>query len=81
MTALSRELHEQALCRTEKHNETGYPFITPEGMRKDDFNRALEEAQAICNRCPIYKECRVAGLKEPRGTWAGSSYRDRGYDG
>lgn len=75
MAVLSKEMIEVALCR----GKGPWPWITPEDATKDEFNRAAAAAQEICSQCPAQKECRVAGLREPRGTWGGVTYRERGY--
>lgn len=33
----------------------------------------LEEAQVICDTCPVFEQCRVAGLTEDQGIWAGEA--------
>jgi WhiB family redox-sensing transcriptional regulator len=75
MALLEPEHAKQALCR----GKGPWPWITPENADKDTFNRAAAEAREICNQCPVQRECRVAGLKELRGTWGGTTYRERGF--
>jgi len=75
MSVLPSDLAVQAACR----GKGPWPWITPESCDRDMFNRAAIEAREICNTCPIRKECRVAGLTEPRGTWGGVTFRERGY--
>jgi hypothetical protein len=31
----------------------------------------FDEAVALCRKCPVYSECRLAGDKEITGIWAG----------
>jgi hypothetical protein len=37
----------------------------------------IEEAKAICDRCPIRNRCAEAGRDEPWGTWGGLSTGER----
>lgn len=74
MAALRPAEAAQALCR----GKGPWPWITPEGCDKATFERAAAEARVVCEQCPVRQQCRVAGLKEIRGTWAGVTYRERG---
>ena len=68
------EWYKRGLCR----GKGPWPWITPEDATQAEFELALTAAREICSQCPVQRECRVAGLTEIRGTYAGISYRERG---
>lgn len=66
----------QALCRG-NHAHLFFPPSTFE--RKDDRERREARAKAICNVCPVLKECSEYALtiREPFGIWGGMTEADR----
>lgn len=54
-------------------------FFHPARERRRQKQRRIDEAKAICHRCPVLEECRQYALqtREPYGIWGGLSEEDR----
>lgn len=64
-----------ALCRGEDPNI----FFHPEGERGHARRRRQRRAKALCDLCPVARQCLGHALKfpEPYGIWGGSSEDER----
>lgn len=65
----------EGLCRTSDPDA----FFHPEGERGAARRRRINEAKAVCNRCPVLEQCREHALavREPYGVWGGLSEDER----
>ncbi|HSP60867.1 MAG TPA: WhiB family transcriptional regulator [Ornithinimicrobium sp.] len=65
----------QGLCRTASPEI----FFHPEGERGPSRRRREARAKAICEQCPVLRECREHALsvQEPYGVWGGMSEEER----
>jgi len=61
----------QGACRTADPTL----FFHPEGERGSARRRRADAAKAICQCCPVLKQCRTHALsvREPYGVWGGIS--------
>jgi WhiB family transcriptional regulator, redox-sensing transcriptional regulator len=66
----------KALCRG-NHAHLFFPPSTFE--RKDDRERREARAKAICNVCPVLRDCSsyALSIREPFGIWGGMTEGDR----
>ena len=53
-------------------------FFAPHAERPQARVRREAIAIALCLKCPMIDECRVAGANEEYGIWGGTTERDRG---
>lgn len=69
------EWQHRGLCRS-INPET---FFHPEGERGPSRRRRDQRAIAICEQCPVIKECAEHALRvrEPYGVWGGMTEDDR----
>lgn len=66
---------EQAACRTEGASRH---LFFPNSKQNLRVNPDAQQAIAICNRCPVQRECLQHAVDhEPYGIWGGSYERDR----
>ena len=65
----------QGLCRTTNPDI----FFHPEGERGPSRHRREARAKAICEQCPVLRECREHALAvhEPYGVWGGMTEEER----
>ena len=65
----------QGLCRTTNPDI----FFHPEGERGPSRRRREARAKAICEQCPVLRECREHALAvhEPYGVWGGMTEEER----
>ena len=65
----------QGLCRTTNPDI----FFHPEGERGPSRRRREARAKAICEQCPVLRECREHALAvhEPYGIWGGMTEEER----
>jgi len=65
----------QGACRTADPTL----FFHPEGERGSARRRRADAAKAICQGCPVLKQCRTHALsvREPYGVWGGISEDER----
>ena len=65
----------QGLCRTTNPDI----FFHPEGERGPSRHRREARAKAICEQCPVLRECREHALAvhEPYGAWGGMTEDER----
>ncbi len=54
-------------------------FFHPEGERGPARHQRENRAKAVCQSCPVLRQCRKHALavREPYGIWGGMSRRDR----
>lgn len=73
---LTDEWQVRALCRG-NHAHLFFPPSTFE--RKDERERRESRAKAICDVCPVEKDCRqyAVSIREPFGIWGGLTEADR----
>lgn len=57
---------DDALC----HGKWELFDATYEGSNTNEYVD-VEKALAICAECPVKRQCRSAGRKEPQGIWGG----------
>ena len=70
---------EQALCATELWPDAWYSERERKGESdtSEESNETVLEAQRVCRRCPVIRECRIAGQYEEFGIWGGVTSRKR----
>ena len=54
-------------------------FFHPDGERGPSRKNRIKNAKAICNQCPVIKEClkHALDIQEPFGIWGGTSEEER----
>lgn len=64
-----------ALCRVEEHDPE---LFFPVGTTGPALVQ-IEEAKAVCRRCPVISDCLAEALEKPStcGVWGGTSEDDR----
>jgi WhiB family transcriptional regulator, redox-sensing transcriptional regulator len=64
-----------ARCRTEDPST----FFHPDGERGRKRKHRQQRAKAVCDLCPVSKDCREHSLRfpEPFGVWGGTSEDER----
>lgn len=65
----------KGLCRT----TTPDTFFHPEGERGPSRQRRDASAKAICQECPVVRECgeHALAVQEPYGIWGGMTEAER----
>ena len=65
----------KGLCRTTNPDT----FFHPEGERGPSRRTRDERAKAICQQCPVIRECgeHALAVQEPYGIWGGMTEEER----
>lgn len=68
--------HDHAACRPEnKPNDVS--LVEWVDMFFPNWGESTAAARSYCRDCPVFDDCREAGMGEKHGVWGGSSERQR----
>lgn len=67
-----------AKCAEPDGEDIFFPSVNENNAnREDGLNQAVGKARALCDVCPVKRECSLMSLGERYGIWAGVGYKPR----